>query len=84
MCGRTGFTCVGHETTDTMAKVDAVVIAPSPFDIVLFCCVGVLSPVPPSFRALSGGLKFMVRRHKFDEDSPSVGGRAAVQACIPL
>ena len=28
-----------------------------------------LGPVDPSFRALSGRLKFMVRRHKFDKDS---------------
>ena len=32
------------------------------------CNVG---PVDPSFRALSGCLKFDVRRHKFDEDSLS-------------
>ena len=28
-----------------------------------------LDPVVPSFRALSGRLKFMVRRHKFNKDS---------------
>jgi len=28
-------------------------------------------PVDPSFRALSGRLKFTVRRHKFNKDSPS-------------
>jgi len=28
-----------------------------------------LGPVDPSFRALSGRLKFMVRRHKFNKDS---------------
>ena len=28
-----------------------------------------LGPVDPSFRALSGRLKFTVRRHKFNEDS---------------
>ena len=28
-----------------------------------------LGPVVPSIRALSGRLKFAVRRHKFDEDS---------------
>ena len=28
-----------------------------------------LSPVDPSFRALSGRLKFAVRRHKFHEES---------------
>ena len=27
-------------------------------------------PVDPSFRALSGRLKFTVRRHKFNKDSP--------------
>ena len=29
-----------------------------------------LGPVVPSFRALSGRLKFTVRRHKFNKDSP--------------
>ena len=28
-----------------------------------------LGPVDPSFRALSGRLKFAVRRHKFNKDS---------------
>jgi len=28
-----------------------------------------LGPVAPSFRALSGRLKFTVRRHKFNKDS---------------
>ena len=32
-----------------------------------------LGPVDPSFRALSGCLKFTVRRHKFNKDSLSVG-----------
>ena len=32
-----------------------------------------LSPVDPSFRALSGRLKFTVRRHKFNKDSLSAG-----------
>ena len=72
VCGRAGFTCVGHETTGTIAKVDAVVIAPSTFDIVLFCCVGVLGSVRPSFRALSGSLQFTARSPKFDKDSLSV------------
>ena len=30
---------------------------------------GLLGPVDPSFRALSGRLEFMVRRHKFNTDS---------------
>ena len=30
-----------------------------------------LGPVDPSFRALSGRLKFTVRRHKFNKDSCS-------------
>jgi len=35
---------------------------------------GLLGPVVPSFRALSGRLKFTVRRHKFNKDSlPLVG-----------
>jgi len=29
-----------------------------------------LGPVDPSFRALSGRLKFTVRRHKFNDNSP--------------
>ena len=33
-----------------------------------------LGPVHPSFRALSGRLKLTVRRHKFNEDSPSTAG----------
>ena len=32
-----------------------------------------LGPVDPSFRALSGRLKFTVRRHKFNKDSLSMG-----------
>ena len=32
-----------------------------------------LGPVDPSFRALSGSLKFTVRRHKFNEDFLSAG-----------
>ena len=36
-----------------------------------------LGPVDPSFRALSGRLKFTVRRHKINNDSLSVGGRLA-------
>ena len=32
-----------------------------------------LGPVDPSFRALSGRLKFTVRRHKFNTDSFSCG-----------
>ena len=32
-----------------------------------------LGPVDPSFRALSGRLKFTVRRHKFNEDSFPLG-----------
>jgi len=31
-----------------------------------------LGPVDPSFRALSGRLKFTVRRHKFNKDSLSL------------
>jgi len=34
-----------------------------------------LGPVDPSFPALSGRLKFTVRRHKFNKDSPSSGCR---------
>ena len=34
---------------------------------------GLLGPVDPSFRALSGRLKFTVRRHKFNKDSLSLG-----------
>ena len=36
-----------------------------------------LGPVDLSFRALSGRLKFTVRRHKFNEDSPSSNLRRA-------
>ena len=32
-----------------------------------------LGPVDPSFRALSGRVKFVVRRHKFNKDSPPQG-----------
>ena len=34
------------------------------------CCVppSLLGPVVPSFRALSGRLKFTIRRHKFNKD----------------
>ena len=37
--------------------------------------LSLLGPVDPSFRALSGRLKFTVRRHKFNKDSfsPSSG-----------
>jgi len=38
----------------------------------------VFSPVDPSFRALSGRLKFMVRRHKFTQDSLSGLGSASM------
>ena len=31
-----------------------------------------LGPVDPSFRALSGRLQFMVRRHEFNKDSLSL------------
>ena len=34
-------------------------------------------PVDPSFRALSGRLKFTVRRHKFNKDSLSTPNAAA-------
>jgi hypothetical protein len=37
---------------------------------------GLLSPVDPSFRALSGRLKFTVRRHNFNEDDFSVAAHA--------
>ena len=33
------------------------------------CSSSVLGPVDPSFRARSGRLKFLVRRHKFNKDS---------------
>ena len=33
-------------------------------------------PVDPSFRAISGRLKFAVRRHEFDNDSFSLSGRS--------
>ena len=35
-----------------------------------------LGPVDPSFRALSGRLKFTVRRHKFNKDFLSLGSEA--------
>ena len=35
---------------------------------------GLLGPVDPSFRALSGRLEFTVRRHKFNKDSLVSGG----------
>ena len=35
------------------------------------CLLGLLGPIELSFRALSGRLKFTVRRHKFNEDSLS-------------
>ena len=40
------------------------------------CSAGRLGPVDPSFRALSGRLKFTARRHKFITDflSLSAGG----------
>ena len=40
-----------------------------------------LGPVDPSFRALSGRLKFTVRRHKFNEDSLLSGYPRAGTAC---
>ena len=36
-------------------------------------------PVDPSFRAISGHLKFSVRRHKFNEDSLAKGLRQALR-----
>ena len=33
------------------------------------CITSLLGPVEPSFGALSGRLKFTVRRHKFNKDS---------------
>ena len=38
-----------------------------------------LSPLDPSFRALSGRLKLTVRRHKFNKDSVSSGVRGQNQ-----
>jgi len=38
-----------------------------------------LGPVDPSFRALSGRLKFTVRRHKFNKDSFSTRSLDAAQ-----
>ena len=45
------------------------------------CIVKSLGPVDPSFRALSGRLKFTVRRHTFDKDSlrQDQGGAGAAQ-----
>ena len=37
-----------------------------------------LGPINPSFRAISGRLKFTVRRHKFNQDSLSLEGGGAV------
>ena len=37
-------------------------------------------PADPSFRALSGRVKFMVRRHKFNKDSSLV--RIEVSVCL--
>ena len=43
-----------------------------------------LGAVDPSFRALSGRLKFTVRRHKLNEDSvSSAGGDARARAHHP-
>ena len=43
-----------------------------------------LGPVDPSFRALSGHLKFTVRRHKFNKDSHSVGARQGQMRLVPF
>ena len=42
------------------------------FSLSLFLSLNPLGPVDPSFRALSGRLKFTVRRHKFNKDSLSL------------
>ena len=38
------------------------------------CWSSLLGPVDPSFRALSGRLKFTVRRHELNEDSLTIRG----------
>ena len=43
-----------------------------------------LGPVDPSFRALSGRVKFTVRRHKFNKDSLSLSQRGVSCAEAPL
>ena len=45
-----------------------------------------LGPAGPSFRALSGRLKFTVRRHKFNKDSLFSGGGsdAHLEACTTV
>ena len=43
-----------------------------------------LGPVDPSFRALSGRLKFTVRRHQFNKDSLSGGKRSAVDSSFSV
>ena len=42
-----------------------------------------LGPLDPSFRALSGRLKFAVRRHKFNKDSRQVTVRSSNVALTP-
>ena len=46
----------------------------TPFTLFPLRSVCLLGPVDPSFRAPSGRLKFTVRRHKFNKDSPSLEG----------
>ena len=41
---------------------------------------GLLDPVDPAFRALSGRLNFTDRRHKFNKDSLPAGGDGQVRA----
>jgi len=48
------------------------------------CIVQSLGPVVPSFRALSGPLKFTVRRHKFNKDSLSPRARCAEDPALSV
>ena len=41
-----------------------------------------VGPVDPSFRALSGRLKFTARRHKFNKDPFSLGAAAGVDSVM--
>ena len=57
--------------------------------ILLGVSSSLLGPVDPSFRALSGSLKFTVRRHKFNKDSslfvpvPLEGGSRYISSSSP-
>ena len=57
-----------RERTRVVCRFEGSGFAVSGFGFEVDGCAG---PVVPSFRALSGRLKFTVRRHKFNKDSLS-------------